>query len=566
MYQEATRLRTEVSLDRGVYDALAAVDTVAADAGTRYYLRRTLRGFRLAGVDRDSANRARIRALQDTLTTISLEFENNLQNDSSEVAVSGAAELAGLPADYVARHRPGADGRIHLTLAYPDVYPVLQYARSDDLRRRMQTAFLNRAYPRNYPVLERLLARRAELAHLLGFRSWAEYALADKMAGSVAVVRAFLSSAIEASDQPARREYAQLLARKRRDVPDAHAVGDWERRYLLNQVRQAGYSFDPAEARQYFPFERVKMGVLDVTGRLFGLAYRPAVGVPVWDPSVEVVDVMEGGRVLGRLYLDLHPREGKYTHCAAFDIRWGAGGRQLPEAALVCNLPGGQPGDPGLMEMGDITSFFHEFGHLLHFIFSGRAPWVGESGYSTETDFVEAPSQFLEEWTRNPMVLAGFSRHVQTGEPIPADLARRIARANELGKALGARNAIGLSLLSLEAYDRPPAEVNLDSLDAQTIGRVSLIERLPGTHFPASFGHLDGYSAVYYSYLWSLTIAKDLYGRFDPANPLDPAVAGRYRDAVLAPGASAPASALVARFLGRPTNTDAWRAWLTREP
>jgi thimet oligopeptidase len=285
----------------------------------------------------------------------------------------------------------------------------------------------------------------------------------------------------------------------------------------------------------------------------------------VWDPSVEAYELLQDGKLVGRFYLDMHPRPNKYNHAAQFGIHTGVAGRQLPEAALVCNLPGGKPGDPGLMTHDDVTTFFHEFGHLVHFLLAGRHQWVGVGGISTEQDFVEAPSQMLEEWTWDPATLATFARHYQTNEPIPASLVRQMRRASEFGKGMQVRRQMVYARLSLSVYDRNPDQVDTTALYRDIMNKYQKTPYVEGTHMQTSFGHLDGYSAVYYTYMWSLVIAKDLFAHFNQSNLLDTEVSRRYRDTVLAPGGSKPAAELVRDFLGRPFNFQAWEAWLNRE-
>jgi len=275
--------------------------------------------------------------------------------------------------------------------------------------------------------------------------------------------------------------------------------------------------------------------------------------------------MLEAGQVVGRVYLDLHPRPSKYTHAAHFAIRTGVAGEHLPEAALVCNLPGGAADDPGLMEHKEVSTLFHEFGHLLHSVFGGRQRWAGLSGVSTEFDFVEAPSQLFEEWIWSPQVLATFARHHQTGEPIPAEVVARMRRASEFGKALGVRRQMVLARTSLSYYDRPPAQVNTDAILRQATESSLPYPWVEGTHFQCMFQHLDHYSAFYYTYMWSLVIAKDLFSQFDGKNLLDPAAPRRYRETILAAGGSAPAATLVERFLGRPFDAKAWEEWLNRD-
>ncbi|HUQ31920.1 MAG TPA: M3 family metallopeptidase [Pyrinomonadaceae bacterium] len=560
--QKVQAFYTDLSLNRAVYDALSSLDLKAADAETRFYVEKTLRDFRLSGVDKDEATRNKIKALRDELVLIGQEFARNIRDDKRTVIAANVSELEGLPADYVARHKPGPDGKITLTIDYPDSLPVFSYAKNEALRKRMFMAYNNRAFPQNSPVLDRMIAKRYELANLLGYSNWADYITADKMVGSGKNASAFIDRIVEASGTKAASEYQTLLKRKQQDVVDAKGINAWESSYYSELVRKASYDFDSQTVRPYFPYDRVKQGVFDVTSKLFGVTYRPIKDAPVWDSSVEAYEMLEDGKVVGRFYLDMHPRKGKFNHAAEFSVRGGVKGEQIPEAVLVCNFPGGEANDPGLMEHDDVQTFFHEFGHLLHELFAGRHSWVGLAGTRTEQDFVEAPSQMLEEWTWDVGTLQSFARHYQTNQPIPAELVRQMKRASEFGKGLTVRRQMVYAKLSLSIYDRKPTEVNTDAMIKGLTERYQPYPFVADTHWQDSFGHLDGYSAVYYTYMWSLVIAKDMFSQFDRANLLSPGVARRYRDAVLAPGGSRPASKLVETFLNRPFNFKAWQEWL----
>ena len=562
MYQKYDAFNTEVSLNRAVYDAIAAMDLTEADSETRYYVQRTLRDFRLAGVDKDEATRKRIKALRDEIVVIGQEFARNIRDDKRTVIVNSAAELDGLPADYIARHKPGPDGKITLTTDYPDSMPIFSYAKNDDLRKRMFLANNNRAYPQNMGVLDRLIAKRHELANLVGFTNWADYITADKMVGSGKNAAMFIDRVVEASKAMAAKEYQTLLARKQKDVPGATVVNAWENAYYSELVRKADYNFDSQSVRPYFQYDKVKQGLLDVTSKLFGVTFQPAKNVPVWHPSVEAYEMLEGGKVVGRFYLDMHPRKGKYNHAAEFSTRTGIAGQQIPEATLVCNFPGGDANDPGLMEHDDVETFFHEFGHLIHDLFAGGHKWVGVGGTRIEQDFVEAPSQMLEEWTWDPATLRLFAKHYQTDEPIPVELVKQMRRASEFGKGLVVRIQMVYAKLSLSIYDRSPADVNTDTVVKTLMEKYRPFPFVEGTHLQTSFSHLDGYSAIYYTYMWSLVIAKDMFSQFDKSNLESPVMAKRYREYVLARGGSQPVNKLVVSFLSRPFNFNAWQGWL----
>jgi len=416
----------------------------------------------------------------------------------------------------------------------------------------------------NMDVLGQMMAKRHELATTLGYASWAEYITADKMVGTDEKAQSFIDDVVRASGARADSEYGVQLRRLQQDEPQATVVQPWQSSYYSEQVRKSSYDFDSQKVRPYFPYDRVRDGVLGLTSRLFGVEFRKVEDAPVWDASVDCYEMFEGGKLVGRFYLDMHPRDGKFNHAAQFDVRTGIEGRQIPEAALVCNFPGGEPGDPGLMQHSDVTTFLHEFGHLIHTLFAGHQKWCGIGGIRTEWDFVEAPSQMLEEWAWDPAVLATFAKHYETGEPIPAGLVEQMKRADEFGKGLRVRRQMVYAQISLSFYRGDPAGIDTDGLVRQINDRYQPYPFVDGTHMQCAFGHLGGYSAVYYTYMWSLVIAKDMFAQFDRSDLLKPGVAVRYRNTVLAAAGTRPAAAMVEDFLGRPFNSEAWEAWLTR--
>jgi thimet oligopeptidase len=558
--QEVDALSTELSLDRGLYDALAAADVSAEDGPTRYLVAKSLRDFRRAGVDKDEATRARVRALREELVRVGQEFGRNIKDDVRRLALD-PADLDGLPEDWKRVHPPGPDGKVTVTTDNTDYVPFMTYARSEGAREQLWRLYRLRGHPKNLDVLSRMLARRAELARVLGYPSWAAYVTEDKMIGSAEAAGEFIEKISRAAEARMHRDHDQLLTRKRRDVPAAARVEPWDSAYLQERIKAEQYGFESQSVRPYLEYTRVKDGVLDVTARLFGITYRRVVA-PVWHPEVEAYDVLEGEALLGRVYLDMHPREGKYKHYAQFTLSSGQRDVRLPEGVLVCNFPRPAPGHPALMEHGDVKTFFHEFGHLLHHVLGGHVRWAGQSGVATEWDFVEAPSQMLEEWVWDPAVLAGFARHVDGGEPIPAELVKRMKAADEYGKGLMVRQQMFYAATSLELHRRDPAGLDTTTLVAELQERYTPFRHVEGTYFQESFGHLDGYSAIYYTYMWSLVIAKDLFGPFRAAGLMDPGPARRYRQAILEAGGSKPAAELVKDFLGRPSAFGAYEEWL----
>jgi thimet oligopeptidase len=559
--QEVDALATELSLDRGVYDTLAAIDIDGADAATKYYVQKTLRDLRRAGVDKDDATRARVRTLREELLKIGQEFGKNIKDDVRTLAID-PSELDGLPDDFKQQHKPGADGKVTISTDNTDYIPFVTYAKSSKAREALWRLYRLRGHPNNLDVLSRMLEKRHELATLLGYPSWAAYATEDKMIGSEKAASDFIARISTASSSRSERDYAQLLKRKQKDDPSAKSVPPWDSAYYQERVMAEDYGFDSQAMRGYFEYERVKKGVLDITARMFGIEYRKLSDAPVWHPAVDAYDVVENGKLLGRIYLDMHPREGKYKHYAQFTLANGAAGRALPEGVLMCNFPRPSGSEPALMEHGSVRTFFHEFGHLLHHVLGGHTRWVGQSGVATEWDFVEAPSQMLEEWIWDLETLQTFARHHATGEPLPAALLAAARAADEYGKGLWVRQQMFYAATSLEFHARNPRGLDTTKLMAELQDRYTPFKYVEGTYFHESFGHLDGYSAIYYTYMWSLVIAKDLFSVFKKEGLLNPAPARRYRRAILEAGGSKPAAELVRDFLGRPYDFSAYQQWL----
>jgi thimet oligopeptidase len=548
---EARRFSSDLHLDEAVFEKLRSVPEGSLDEGTGRMLDDALRTFRRSGVALDDDTRSRLRELNERETELGQAFARNIRDGRREALVSASA-LDGLPADYVESHPVDDQGRVRITTEYPDVHPFLTHSRDAAARRSVAMEYFNLAWPENDQVLGDLLRLRDEKARLLGYPSWPDFDAEIKMIGSGAEIEKFVDRIAEEAHEAGHRDLAVLQARAATEGIDRIDLASW--RYCFEAVKREQYGVDGQEVRRYFEFARVLQGLLDVTGRLFGLSYE-RVEVPTWHDEVTSHDVHLAGARIGRIHLDLHPRDRKYNHAAQFDLVPGVRERQLPEGVLVCNF------NRGLMEHHEVVTLFHEFGHLMHHVLAGGQEWVRFSGVATEWDFVEAPSQMLEEWAWDAAVLQLFARDAD-GEPIPTELVERMRAADEFGKGFLARTQMFYAALSYKLHLEVPEDLTQRMFELYP--EYSLVTPLEGTHFHTGFGHLEGYGSAYYTYMWSLVIAKDLFSAFDRDNLLDPEVAGRYRDSVLAPGGSKDAADLVADFLGRPYSTEAFSRWLNR--
>ena len=562
--QEAMKFLSALKLDRGLYEALAAVPVEGLDPGAARFLKHLLRDYRRAGVHKDEATRKELARLHEEMVKVEQDFSRNIREDKRFIELDNTKELAGLPADFIESHKPNESGKIRISTDYPDFFPFETYSVRADLRQELYQTFQRRAYPANQAVLEKLLDLRHRYATLLGYEDWAAYNAEDKMVKEKKVIADFLQRVSTIARPRMEQDLKALLARKKKDLPDAKAFLVSDRFYYVQKLRSERFGVDAQKLRAYFPFPKVKEGILSLVQELFGVVFEKVDAAVVWHEAVEAYDVLDGGERVARFYLDLHPRDGKYGHAAEFAMITGVLGRQLPSASLVCNFPDPKGDGPALMEHGDVTTFFHEFGHLMHQLLSGRQAWVTQSGINCEWDFVEAPSQLLEEWTWDPEILQRFARHHETGEVIPKELVLRMRQADELGKGVHVMRQMFYAMLSFTYHSRDPKGMDLLEVLKEVKRGYSPYPYTPETYPFANFGHLGGYSSMYYTYMWSLVLAKDLFTRFEEKGLLDRATAKTYRRTVIEPGGSVDAVDMVEAFLGRPYSFDAFEAWLQK--
>lgn len=551
-----TRFTTRVHQSKPLFDTLARLRP--ADDGERRLVEVTRQLMKRSGVELDGAAKGRVRELREENTKLGQEFLRNIRDDVRSIDVE-PDRLAGMPDDFVRAH-PTTNGRARITTDYPDYIPFMAYADDPRARRDLFIAFGSRAVPRNIEVLETMIRTKHEIARTLGYRSWAELQTEDTIAGSAAGVRKFLREAAEMARERGKREHAQLLERKRRDDPRADVIHEWEISYLQEQVRATEVGFDAREVRPYLEYRAVRQAILDLNGELFGLEFSRA-SDPMWHPSVETFDVAIDGEHAGRISLDMHPRPNKYKHAANFGYRPGALGKQKTHSVLVCNFPDpNASAGPALMEHREVVTYFHEFGHLVHSLMRGRVPWA-RLARPVEFDFIEAPSQFLEQWIFDHGVLRRFARHVETGKPIPEQMVERLRAARDFGRAVQTERAIFMSMVSLEYHDRDPKDLDTTKIWQEIARQWSPTVIDPASKFHASWTHMPSYAAMYATYTISRALAEDLTVGFG-ADVMNVAQARRYRDIVLGQGGLKPALTLVHEFLGRPHDLNAFREWL----
>jgi oligopeptidase A len=538
----------------------AATDEANSLAGVeRRLLDEWLRDLRRAGHDLDAAARDSLKALQERLIELQVAYERNLAEVDDGIDMT-RDELAGLPDEYVDRLRKNDDGTFRVSMAYPDYMPFIEQGKNRDLRKALQFKFWNRAAEANTALLAEAVDIRSRIAAIFGHASWADHMLEVKMAKNLQAVNGFYDSVIPGLTAKASDERDALQA-----LLSAEHEGElqpWDWFYYANERRKTNYGIDPNEVAKYFPLDRVIAGMFEITGEVFGLEYSRVEDPHAWHEDVAVYEIRNSGDAepLAYFYADLFPREGKFGHAAAFPIEYGVretdGSYRKPIAAIVANFTKPTDTQPSLLEHGEALTLFHEFGHVLHFCLT-TVDMLRFSGYDTEWDFVEAPSQIMEHWMWQPEVLQRFAAHHETGDVIPEDLVNRLVEARDLHVGMHTIRQVFLGKLDMMLHD------GSDITDLEAVSReankLTLLPFHEGTHFLASFGHLmGGYDAGYYGYLWSKVYGDDMFSEFQRLGVTSPEVGKRYRDEVLAVGGSRDAIDHLRAFLQRDPNSDAF--------
>jgi oligopeptidase A len=558
--------------DGAGYDAL--------DAAQRRVVDNALRDFRLGGAELSDAGKARFKAVQEDLATLSARFDDNvLDSENAWVHyVEEEQDLAGIPPDVVktARLAAEADGRAgcKLTLRHPCYMPVMQYADHRELRALMHRASATLASDLgaspdwdNTAVIDRTLALRHEEARLLGYVSFAELSLVPKMAHTPADVLAFLRDLAHRARPFAEREYSELVTFARDALGIAEPAA-WDLPYAAEKLKAKRFAFSEQEIRLYFPEDRVLAGLFRVVETIYGVTVHPA-SAPVWHPSVRFFRIHDAdGALVGEFYLDLYAREGKQSGAwmdDAVNRRYTQDRLQHPIAYLTCNFSGPLEGRPAYFTHREVETLFHEFGHGLHQLLT-RVDVAGVSGLQgVEWDAVELPSQFMENYCWEWDVLSHMTAHAQTGAPLPRELFERMLAARNLGSGMAMVRQIEFALFDMLVHSEyVPGEPGGRYASARQVleevrREVAVVPKPPYDRFMHAFGHVfaGGYAAGYYSYKWAEVLSADAFSLFEERGILSPAIGARFRDEVLARGGSRPALESFVAFRGRPPQIDA---------
>ena len=562
---EIGQFMVSINTRRDLYQAISkAVPRTTAE--TRL-LQKTLEGFEQNGMKLSDDVLAQVRTLKGQLSVLETQFSTNLNQDNTTVSFT-RDELEGVPADFIADLEVGTDGKL-IVVADESTYPlVMSTAIKSEARKKMMLGYLNRAGDANSKLLSDAVELRAQIAHLMGFNTWADYRTNGRMAQSGETVLNFLNGLKGKLAKRNQDDLNRVLKFKKESDPTATILNQWDISYYSTLLKKRDYSIDNQKIKEYFPTDVVIAGLFQVYAQMLGVRYEQIADAKVWSPDVKMYAIHDStdDRLIGYFYADFFPRAGKYGHAAAFPLISGrvlANGQSIgqysqPVAAMVANLSPPLNGKPSLLSYDDVNTVFHEFGHIMHQTLT-RAPYASLSGSNTAQDFVEAPSQMLENWIANPEILKIISGHyLDHSQKLPSEMLAKLIETQDFNLGYSYTKQLTYALFDMTIHTQDgPVDVNDTYLNVyrEVMGQ----EPLEGQRFPASFGHMmGGYDAGYYGYLWSEVYAEDMFTQFPTTNLTSPEVGGRYRRAILEQGNMKDALDLLRDFLGREPNSDAF--------
>ena len=558
---------TELSLNEDLYNAVVAYASTAEAKSLKglrkKYLDDLLLDYKRIGFTLSKDEREKVKAVLDVLTDLGLEFDKNIRA-AQDTLFLDPKDLAGLPDNYK-KERLQNNGKYAIDMTYPSYVPFMDQAESDEAREALRFKFNNRARAENIGVLNDILRNRMKLVKLLGYNSYAEYRTEDRMAKNPKNVWNFENDLKQQLREKAENDVAEMLTIKSvRLGKNTKTIHPWEAGFYENQVKLKKYKLDREEVRQYFEFNNVTEGLFTIYQQLFNVRFEKVQNPSVWHEDVQMFSIYDktSGALIGNFYLDMFPRANKYGHAAAFSVVMGKmteNGYQKPATALVCNFPKPTDFQPSLLTHENVETYFHEFGHLVHGVLT-TSQLISYAGTSVARDFVEAPSQMLENWVWQKESLSLFAKHYETGEVIPEELLEKMIAAKNINSGTKALQQIFYGIYDFTLNDGfdPDGNKSTTDLIKELKNEITFYPYQEGTHQQASFGHLNGYGAAYYGYKWSEVYAQDMFSVFEANGILNPDIGLKYRRIILEKGGTVDPYELVKEFLGREPNSEAF--------
>lgn len=564
---QGSKKKAEIFARRDVYRSLkeyAQTNPKLAHEDARL-LNKWLERYERAGMSLTDSKLKKYLKLNDERLEKITRYNVNLNNYKDELPLT-AEQLKGMGETYVKRLEKTKDGKYIVTLKYPDYNPFMANAQDDGARKALQTKFARRGGKENVKLLEDTLVLRRKQAALLGYKQYPDFVLPVRMAKTQDNLRAFLKDLQKQVTPLAQAEMDQYLALKNKTLgTTSKKINGWELGYWANQYKKAFYQVDDEKIKEYFPVQTVINGMFEIFGGIFGLTFEKA-DLPTWHPDVQTWIIKDAatGQTISYFYMDLYPRDGKYTHAATWSFvdrfQLPDGQYQIPSVVIAANFSPAANGVPALLGHGEVETLFHEFGHVLQMSLA-TSKYASLTGDNVAWDYIETHSQLLENWAWQPQVLKKISSHYQTGQQIPDELINSMVKSRHAGEATAFLRQNFLGQFDLEAHAKN-RRVNTTKLYAKMMKDITGIEMTPDTYPQASFGHImsltDPYDVGYYVYAWSLVIAQDIFSQFEEQGLFNKELGAKLRTYIYTPGTVYDENEMVEKFLGRPYNNRAF--------
>jgi thimet oligopeptidase len=539
------------------------IDRSTLNAEQLYFLDEKMKGFRRAGLNLDEQTRNQLEQIRNELSKLGLQFNRNITEDQPTFTAT-AQELESMDAGFLEQLTKTDDGNYTLNVDRSVLFPILQHCKDANVRKKMWHASANKAYPQNIDVLHKIMAKRDELAHLLGYNSFTALNLEEKMAHNPETVQSFLDDTLHYAIKKANTEIAKIIA----DCPESVTISEngklmpWDRLFIGQELKKREYNVDEMAMREYFPLEHTIEKLLNIYEQFLDIKLTQVACPKLWSDDLRIFEVRnnDDSKLRGHIILDPFPRLGKYGHACHLGMSPSlrTDDSFIPSIALVItNFPKPTASQPTRLTPLAASTFFHEFGHALHSVL-GSTEFVGFAGTNVKHDFVELPSQMLEEWLLDPEILKMISQHYQTKEPMTDAMINNFIASQTIDTGIHTSRQICLGNISLKMY-LEGADKDLQALYEQESARARpQFESVADDHMIASFGHLVGYSSGYYGYLWSKVYALDMFEKIKSVGLLNPEIGRKYRDEVIGKGGSVDPMVLIENFLGRKPNSKAF--------
>lgn len=558
----------DIEYDEDIYRAMKEYEARKGslnedlDAASEKLFEDMVREYRRMGFDLSGEDRAKVKENLKRLSELASEFSKNINEYDDHILVT-RDDLDGLPEGYISSLKRDGEKYV-VSLDYPEMNPFLENAKNSGKRKELAEKSLQKGGPRNMDILKEVVKLRDENAQLLGYDHHGDFRTETRMAKSADAAFEFMRNITEKVRAGLAVEREELNVLKKTALPnEGDEVYFYDTAFLSNELKKEKFAVDEQKIREYFPMEKVKEGMFQVYSKLFSVRFEKIDEYPTWHEDVETYAVRRlNGDIVSYFMLDLYPREGKYGHAAVFPVVLGHHKTMLsdeyvaPLAAMLANFPKPNGSTPSLMEHSEVVTFFHEFGHVMHGVMT-TARFASQAGTSVAWDFVEAPSQMLENWAWDKEVLKMISSHYETGESLPEEMLENMLRAKNHMIAHWTMRQMVFALYDMELHTRGiKGELN-EEYTQMVVEHIGI--KLPDEQmFLAGWGHLMGYDAGYYGYMWSEVYAADMFSRFEKEGVLNPEVGEDYRKWILERGSSQDEMELVEGFLGRKANNEAF--------